>query len=97
MGVTYFHLRRWDEAIVESQRALDRNPDHFPAMVVMAAVYGLAGRIDEGRSVAQKVLKMDPKFSIESTASSPYKHESDLEALRDGYRKVGIPEKPPPK
>jgi adenylate cyclase len=97
MGVTYLHLGRWDEAIAESQRALDRNPDHFPALTVMAAVYGLAGRIDEGRSVVQKILKMDPKYSIEATASAPYKHKSDVEALRNGYRKVGIPEKPPPK
>jgi adenylate cyclase len=95
MGITYFHLGRWDEAIAESQRALDRNPDHFPPLTVMAAVYGLAGRIDEARSIVQKILKMDPKFSLETTASGPYKHESDLEAFRDALRKAGIPETPP--
>jgi hypothetical protein len=41
------------------------------------------------------MLKMNPKYSIEATASWPFKYDSDAEAIRDGLRKVGIPEKPP--
>jgi adenylate cyclase len=93
-GVSYRGLGRWDEAIVECQRALNRNPDHFPALNVMASVYGMAGRLDEGRAVVEKILKMNPKYSIAATASWPFKHKSDAEAARDGLRKVGIPETP---
>jgi adenylate cyclase len=95
MGISYRNLRRWDEAIMECQRALDKNPDHFPALVVMAQVYGMAGQLDEGRAVAEKMLKMNPRFSVKATESWPYKYKSDAEAVRNSLRKVGIPETPP--
>jgi len=97
MGGSYRGLERWDDAIATCKRALDRKPDHFPALNVMASVYGMSGRLDEGRAVAEKMLKMNPKYSIEATASWPFKHNSDAEAIRDGLRKVGIPEKSLPK
>jgi adenylate cyclase len=90
-------LGRWDEAIAEYKRTLERNPNHFPSMVTLAMVYGMAGRRDEGRAAAAKVLKINPRYSIENTLSWPHKHKSDVEAMRDGLRKAGIPEKPPPK
>jgi adenylate cyclase len=92
MGNAFRGLGRWDEAIVEGQRALDRNPDHFPALVSMASVYGMAGRIDEGRSVAQKILKIYPKWSLQKV-SLPFKYDADAQALLNGLRKVGIPDK----
>ena len=95
MGVSYRNLGRWDEAIAAYKAALERNPDHFPAILGMAAVYGMSGQLDEGRAVVEKLLKMNPKYSIEATASIPYKHKGDLEAIQNGLRKVGIPEHPP--
>ena len=91
MANSFRGLGRWDEAIVECQRALDRNPDHFPALAVMASVYGMAGRIDEGRAVAQKILKMNPKFSIQKIPL-PYKYGADTQAVQNGLREVGLPD-----
>jgi adenylate cyclase len=95
LGHTYRGLERWDEAIAEFERALERNPDHLPSILGMAMVYGMAGRLNEGRAVAAKILKMNPRFSIEDTAGWAHKYKSDAEAMRDGLRKVGIPEHPP--
>jgi len=96
MGVSYRSLGRWDDALAEYQRALDKNPNHFPALDGMASVYGMAERLDEGRAVAAKVLRMNPGYSIEKIRL-PFKYKSDAEAVRDGLRKVGIPEKSPTK
>ncbi|UCF92037.1 MAG: tetratricopeptide repeat protein, partial [Desulfobacterales bacterium] len=95
MGNSYRGLGRWDEAIAEYQRALDRNPDHFPALAAMALAYGMAGRRDEGRAVVAEILKINPQYSIENTASWFYKYKTDLEAIKDAFRKVGLPEHPP--
>ena len=95
-GVAYRGLGKWDEAIAESKRALQRKPDHFPALVVMASVYGMAGRLEEGRTVAKEILRINPGYCIEKQ-SLPYKYKPDAEAVREGLRKVGIPENPPPK
>jgi tetratricopeptide (TPR) repeat protein len=88
-------LGRSDEAIAENKRALEREPDHFPAMVALASVYGNSGRVDDGRAVAAKILKTDPGFSLESVEGWPYRHKSDAEVVVAGLRKVGIPGKPP--
>jgi adenylate cyclase len=90
---SYLGMGKLDEAIVESKRALEREPDHFPAMVALASVYGNAGRLDEGRSLAVKILKVDPRFSLASVEAWPYKHKADAVVVMDGLRKVGIPEK----
>jgi adenylate cyclase len=93
MAYSYLGLGRYDEAIVEAKRALDREPNHFPAIVALASVYGNAGRLDEGRTLATEILKIDPRFSLASVEQWPYKHKADAELVMDGLRKVGIPDK----
>jgi tetratricopeptide (TPR) repeat protein len=95
-SVAYFELGKWDKAIEMSKRVLQRYPDNFPALTHMAAAYGQAGRLEEGRAVAKQVLKLDPGYSVEKQWLV-HKFESDSEAWREGLRKVGIPEKSPPK
>jgi len=95
-GVAYRGLGKWDEAIAVLKRALEKKPDHFPALVVMASVYGMSGRLKEGRAVAAEILKINPGYCIEKTWL-PYKNKASAEAIRKGWRKVGIPDKLPPK
>ena len=95
--LSYHFLGKWDEAIAEGKRALERNPDHFPAMVCMAMVYGNSGRLAEGRALAEKMLKIDPGFSLESSKTWPFKYPADAELGKAGLRKVGVPESPAPK
>lgn len=97
LGSTYRNMGRYDEAIAEYKRTLEMYPNHFNAILTLAGVYGMAGRLDEGRSAAAEILKINPRYSIADTLSWPYKYKSDGEAIRDGFRKIGIPEKPPPK
>jgi adenylate cyclase len=87
-------LGRWDEAIAEYKRALNRHPDHFPALTGLAIAYGMAGRLEEGRAVAAQILKMNPGYCIEKEKYI-YKYKSDGESAREALRKVGIPDKPP--
>ena len=88
-------MGKLDEAIAEANKALEREPDHFPAMVALASVYGNAGRLDEGRTLAAEILKINPTFSLASVEQWPYKHKSDMELVVYGLPKVGIPETPP--
>ncbi len=86
------NAEKWDEAITECKRALKRNPDHYPALHVMASACGLAGRLDEGRAVVSQILKINPNASV-GTSAGAYKYKADIEMYRDGLRKVGYPEK----
>jgi adenylate cyclase len=95
-GVAYRGLGKWDEAIAVLKRALEKKPDHFPALLVMASVYGMSGRLKEGRAVAAEILKINPGYCIEKQWL-PYKNKASAEAIRNGLRKVGIPDKSLPK
>jgi adenylate cyclase len=91
-GISYIQLGRWDESIAECKRALKRDPDHVPALYVMASAYGLSGSLDEGRAVVAQILKINPNASMEG-AGWGYKYKVDSEKFRDGLREVGLPEK----
>jgi tetratricopeptide (TPR) repeat protein len=91
-GITYIHMGRYDEAIAECKKALKKNPNHFPALIIMASAYGLSGQLDEGRAVVSQILKINPNCSVENMGKG-YKYDADAETIRDGLRKAGLPEK----
>jgi len=90
MAWSYLWLGKLDEAISECKRSLERNPDHIPGLVALAAVYGVANQIDEGRAVVAEILSLDPYFTPDTVMSWPNKHKADVEVVRDGLRKVVI-------
>ena len=93
--VSYNLLGRWDEAIAEGQRALERYPDHIPALFGLAVAYGNSDRLTEGRAIAVKLLKLNPRLSLATfVMDAPYKNPSNAEIIKAGLRKVGIPENP---
>jgi tetratricopeptide (TPR) repeat protein len=95
--ISYHFQGKWDEAVAEGKRALERNPNHFATMTNLATVYGNSGRLDEGRAMAEKILRINPQFSLAVSKAWPFKHPSDLEYYEGGFRKVGIPENSPTK
>jgi tetratricopeptide (TPR) repeat protein len=95
-GLAYILWGKYDEAIEALNRGLRRYPDNFPTMLYLALAYGQAGRLEEGRAFAEKILKLDPGFCVENQRSA-LKFKSDTEAWRNAMRKVGFPDKCPPK
>jgi adenylate cyclase len=89
-GVAYRNLGKWEEAIAACKKALVRKPDHFPALDVMASVYGMSGQLEKGRAVAAEIMKINPGFCVEKQ-TLPYKKEADAEAVYNSFLKVGIP------
>jgi hypothetical protein len=63
MAWSYLWLGKLDEAISECKRSLQRSPDHLPGLVALAAAYGVAHRINEGRAVVAEVLNLDRYFT----------------------------------
>ena len=90
-GVAYRNMGKWDEAIDAAKKALDKKPDHFPALLVMATVYGMSGQLEKGRAVATEVMKINPGYCV-GKAWLPYKNKTVVEDIRNSERLVGIPE-----
>jgi TolB-like protein/class 3 adenylate cyclase len=56
------HNRRYEEAIVEAQRAVSLNPNSATGYLALAEVLGYAGRAEEAIANAKKALRLDPNF-----------------------------------
>jgi adenylate cyclase len=60
--------------------------------VITAAVYGFCSREKEARKEAAEVLRINPKFTVESyTANLPCKNPADKDRTVQGLRKAGLP------
>jgi hypothetical protein len=51
----------------------------------------MMGREKEARAEAAEVLRIDPKFSLDSLAKMlPYKEQSETDKVADALRKAGL-------
>jgi TolB-like protein/Flp pilus assembly protein TadD len=96
LGTAYRDTGRYEEAIAQLKKAINRAPDSLYPHIGLAATYSLAGRDEEARAEASEVLRIQPKFSLESLAKRvAYKNKADIDRLIDALRKAGLPETPP--
>ncbi|HEX9156529.1 MAG TPA: tetratricopeptide repeat protein, partial [Syntrophales bacterium] len=92
LALVYFQTGDCEQAIAVGEKGLKRQPDHLVSHVIMATIYGSCGREKEARKEAAEVLRINPKFTVESfTRNIPYKNPSDRERTVQGLRKAGLP------
>ena len=96
LALAYFMKGQYDESIETWNKALKVSPNFLEAHVYLAACYSSMGREEEARAAAEKVLGIEPKFSIESFAKRLYfRNEADKERVVAALGKAGLPDKPP--
>jgi tetratricopeptide (TPR) repeat protein len=84
-------LGQYDEAVVELKKALQREPDFLMAHIYLAECYSSMGRDSEAAAAAKEVLRVNPKFVIDSYAKTlPYKETADVEREVAALRKAGL-------
>jgi len=92
LALVYFQTGDCKEAIAACDQGLKREPDSLNNQVIMAAVYGACGREREARKAASEVLRINPKFTVESyTRILPYKNPADRDRTAQGLRQAGLP------
>jgi len=92
LALLYFQTGECKEAIAACDKGLKRDPDHLVSRIIMAAVYGSCGREKEARKEGYEVLRINPKFTVESFMKViPYKNPSDRDRVAEGLRKAGLP------
>jgi adenylate cyclase len=63
-GLVRIRERRFDDAAANLGRAVQANPRFSWLYAVHAAALALAGRVEESKSVAQRVLELEPNFRL---------------------------------
>ena len=80
-----------EKAIETLKKAVQRNLDDILAHIYVAACYSSSGRDAEASASAKEVLRINPKFNIESYAKQlPYKNKTDIEREVAALRKAGL-------
>jgi len=90
LGHAYRGLERYEDAIAAYKKSLERVPNYYIGNVFLTATYSLAGREEEARAQAAKVLSLNPEFSVDRFCKGfPYQEEY-LSRLIEGLRMAGL-------
>jgi len=93
LGRAYRNLGRYEEAITEFKKVLQKNPDDIFTHIGMAVTYVKLGREEEARAEAKEVIRIHPKFSLDHFAKSIHgKNQSSLDDFIECLRKAGLPD-----
>jgi adenylate cyclase len=91
LSVAYRLAGRFDEAVEQAKKAVEREPKNQFIYLSLASACILAGREEEGRAAAVEVLKINPTFSSERFAKTiPYRDTSQIDRMIDALRKAGL-------
>ena len=91
LALVYFQTGDCREAIAACEKSPNRDPDNLSSHVIRAIVYGSCGKEKEARKEAAEILRINPKFTVESfTRILPYKNPSDRNRSAQGLRKAGL-------
>ena len=84
-------MGQYQEAITQYKKALRIAPNNIIAHLALAATYSLLGRDEEARAEAEEVLRINPKFSLESFAKTlPFKNQAQVDRFIEALRKAGL-------
>jgi len=90
-GTSYRMMGQYQEAITQYKKALRTAPNNIIAHLSLAGTYSLLGRDEEARAEAEEVLRLNPKFTLESYAKTlPFKNQAETDRLVEALRKAGL-------
>ena len=82
---------QYEEAIKAGKEATRVAPNNFTVRAFLTVAYSLYGRQEEARIEAAEVLRINPKFLVDSWARTmPFKNEADKEMTIGALRKAGL-------
>ena len=91
LGHAYRAMGRFEEAVSAYKKSLQRSPDSLFAHLGLAATNSMMGREQEARAEAAEVLRISPKFSVDSYAKRlTFKDQTVTDKFIDALRKAGL-------
>jgi TolB-like protein/DNA-binding winged helix-turn-helix (wHTH) protein/cytochrome c-type biogenesis protein CcmH/NrfG len=89
LSLAYYLKGRYDAAIEQAELNLRTTASANFSRVLLAAAYAEDNRADDAARVVTMIRRLDPTFDPQ-TFGSKFLKASDLEHLRDGFRKAGL-------
>jgi TolB-like protein/class 3 adenylate cyclase/Tfp pilus assembly protein PilF len=98
MGFTQFSAGRFEEAAATLEKWVADHPDNTWAATTLVAAYGHLGR--DAAPLIERLDSLETKAGgvaftqLLAQARIPFQRDADVERLRDGLAKAGVPELP---
>jgi TolB-like protein/Tfp pilus assembly protein PilF len=93
LGRSYFFTRKYEDALAEYKKMLQRAPNSFLSHISLAVTYAQLDRVEEARASAEKALEINPNFSVSMLRQIwPYTTQDGMKVTIDAMRKAGFPE-----
>ena len=92
-GNTLRMAGRFEESVSAFKKAIQLAPDNISGHIGLLLTYGLMGLEKEASAEAAEVLRINPKFSVESYADSHkymHKDQSQTDKVAKALRKAGL-------
>jgi adenylate cyclase len=91
LGTAYRYLGQYEDAIEVFITVLKRSPKNLIAHIWLTDIYIASGREEEARHQAQRLLQLDPAFSLDKMAQTILmKDKPELERFIAGLRRAGL-------
>jgi tetratricopeptide (TPR) repeat protein len=84
------YVGRFQEAVLAYKKAIKREPNNFPAHLLLAATYSMMGLEKEARAAAAEILRINPKFSLERYAKILPFPQPAVDRVIEDLRKAGL-------
>lgn len=85
--------RDYESAVIAGRAVCEMNPAFSAAHKPYLAALGHLGREAEAKIVRERLLALEPKFTVERfLATVPLEREADRAFYADGLRRAGVPE-----
>jgi DNA-binding SARP family transcriptional activator/Tfp pilus assembly protein PilF len=92
--MVYVFKGDYERAAVVGRRSVKNNPQFSNGYKPLIAALGHLGRRDEAQPHVDKLLSLEPNFTVERFGQTyPFKHASDRERYMMGLRLAGAPER----
>jgi TolB-like protein len=88
----HFHRGRYDEAVRAAYKAVQFNPGHSISHMLLTASLAKAGRLEEAKAAAARVLELQPAFRYSRQFAGVNCAPPLAAALGDALRATGLPE-----
>ncbi|MCK5365589.1 MAG: hypothetical protein KAR22_21585, partial [Gammaproteobacteria bacterium] len=88
----YYMARDYDKALLGAKRTLTVYPKSISVLRILAATYVEMGNMEKAKEVAQKMLEIDPNFTLSGMRNVPLRRKADRERYFGALAKAGLPE-----
>jgi TolB-like protein/class 3 adenylate cyclase/Flp pilus assembly protein TadD len=93
LAIAHFVAGRYDDASLWASKALQERANYLPAIRELAASKALSGRESEAQAAMARLREIDPAMRVSTVKEwLPFRRPDDLERLKNGLRKAGLPE-----